>query len=241
MLLVGHQPNYLPYLGFFHKIAQADLFVIVDNVQFVKRGPFGWIHRNRIRTDGGEGWSWLTVPVLTKGKFEQKIRDVELDPDAPWARKHWKSLEWAYRGAPQFAWTAERLRPGYDRTWKRLAELNEEVIRVLLDAFGIRTPVERAGDRGVEGKATEYVVNLCRTYGADAYLSGIHGRDYLDPAAFAAAGINLRFQEFEHPVYPQGRPGPFVPNLSAVDLLFQRGPESRGILLSEKRKVESEK
>ncbi len=234
MLLVGHQPNYLPYLGFFHKIAQADLFVIVDNVQFVKRGPFGWIHRNRIRTDGGEGWSWLTVPVLTKGKFEQKIRDVELDPDAPWARKHWKSLEWAYRGAPHFAWTAERLRPVYERSWKRLAELNEEVIRILLEAFGIRTPVERAGDRGVEGKATEYVVSLCRAYGADAYLSGVHGRDYLDPAAFAAAGIDLRFQEFAHPVYPQGRPGPFVENLSAVDLLFQCGPESRRILLSEK-------
>ena len=228
MILVGHQPNYLPYPGFFHKIAQADLFVIVDNVQFVKRGPFGWMHRNRIRTP--DGWMWLTVPVITKGRFTQKILDVELDPDAPWARKHWRSLEWSYRGAPHFAAYADRFRAVYERPWKRLAGLNEAVIREMMGAFGIGVPVERAGARGVEGKSTGYVVNLCRAFGATVYLSGVHGRDYLDPAPFAEAGIELRFQEFAPPVYAQCQPGGFVPGLSAIDLLFNCGPECLKVL-----------
>src|SRR3989338_6081487 len=100
MLITGHQPNYIPYAGFFHKIVQAEAFVIVDNVQFVKRGPFGWIHRNKIRTQSG--WDWLTVPVITKGKFSQKINETIIDNKMPWRRKHWKTIEFNYRKAPHF-------------------------------------------------------------------------------------------------------------------------------------------
>lgn len=230
MLLVGHQPNYLPYLGFFHKLLRADRFVIVDNVQFVKRGRFGWIHRNRILTNAGP--QWLTVPVLTKGKFDQTIRETRVDRKLPWARKHWKAIEIHYGKTPHFARYAPPFAAVYTggREWDSLAELNEVLIRALLTAFGIDVPVARASDLGVSGKATDYVIDLCRKTGADAYLSGVHGRDYLDVPRFAEAGIGLRFQEFAHPRYPQAYPGPFTPNLAALDLLFNCGPESRAIL-----------
>lgn len=228
MLLTAHQPNYLPYAGFFHKVAQADRFIIVDTTQFVKRGPFGWIHRNKIRT--AEGWQWLSVPVHTSGKFTQPIHQTLIRNDLPWRRKHWRAIEFNYRAAPHFSRYAGGLQAIYDREWNLLSDLNAELIRFILHALEIETPVSLAGAAGIEGKATELVINLCRAAGADAYLSGVHGHDYLDEAAVRAAGIDLRFQQFEPPVYPQCHPGPFVTNLSVLDLLLNVGPGARALL-----------
>jgi hypothetical protein len=227
MILTAHQPNYLPYLGFVHKAARADMFMVVDTVQFVKRGPFGWIHRNRIL--GPNGVQWLTVPVITKGRFGQTIRDVEIRNDLPWRRKHWRAIEVAYRGAPHFARYAPALLDVYEREWTHLAPLAVCLIRLLFEWFHIDIPVRIASEEGIAARRTDLIIAMCRHVGADTYLSGIHGRDYLDEAAVAAAGIRLVYQQFSHPVYPQGRE-PFVPNLSAIDLLFRCGPDSRRIL-----------
>lgn len=229
MIVTGHQPNYLPYPGFFEKIARADLFVVVENVQFVKRGPFGWIHRNKIRT--GDGWDWLTVPVLTKGKFTQTIRETRINNAEPWARKHWRSIEWNYGKAPHFAAHADALRAVYERKWEWVWELSVELIRLILGWLAVRTPVKISQDLGIAGEATDLVVDICRKTGADTYLSGAHGKDYLEAAKFDAAGLKLVFQEFEPRVYPQTPPGPFVPNLSVLDLIFNCGPDSRRVLL----------
>ena len=230
MILTGHQPNYLPYLGFFHKIAFADAFVIVDTTQFVKRGPFGWIHRNRIRAANAEGWMWLSVPVLSSGRFTQTIAESRIDPKVPWRRKHWRSLQLAYQKAPHFAAHAPFFEGLYAKEWDRLSDLSEAVILYLMGAFGLSTPVHRASDLKAEGKATELVLDLCRRMKADAYLSGIHGRDYLDTAAVERAGVRLLFSDFAHPTYPQQGHAGFVPNLAALDLLFNAGPESGRIL-----------
>jgi hypothetical protein len=229
MLLTAHQPNYLPYLGFFHKIALADRFVVADTVQFVKRGPFGWIHRNKIRT--AEGWQWLSVPVHTKGKFTQRICDTMIRNDLPWGRKHWKALVFNYRKAPHFERYAPRLEAIYARPWEKLGDLNEALIRLMLEFLQIERPILRASQEGIQGKATELIVNLCRAAGTDRYLSGVHGRDYLDPARLEEAGIHVTIQPFTHPTYPQCQPGPFVPNLTALDLLFNVGPGSRAVLM----------
>jgi hypothetical protein len=231
MILTGHQPNYLPYLGFLHKIAHADTFLIVDTVQFVKRGPFGWIHRNRIRTH--QGWMWLSLPVKTHGRYHQSIAEAELDNKLPWARKHLRSISMAYAKAPHFEEHRPFLGDLYGRPWTHLAPLCEEVIRYLIQAFRLEVEVLRLSDLKSRGKASDLIVNFCRELGADTYLSGVHGRDYLDQEAFERAGIDLVFQEFRHPVYPQCHPGDFVPDLSAIDLLFNAGPRSPSILLGE--------
>lgn len=234
MILTGHQPNYLPYAGFFDKIARADRFLVVDNVQFVKRGSFGWMHRNRIRTDSVQGWDWLSVPVLTSGKFTQKVREARIDPALPWARKHWKTLEWNYRKSPYFPLYAPELAELYAKPWDGFCEMTCAFIEVLLRFLGIRTPVERQSVLGVTGEGGGLILNLCRAVGADAYLSGTHGRDYLDPAALQAGGVRVVFQDWSCPPYPQGRPGPFVPDLSVLDLLFHCGPDSLKVLLRDR-------
>ena len=229
MLVTGHQPNYLPYPGFFEKIARADLFVLVDNVQFVKRGPFGWIHRNRIKV--GSAWEWLTVPVLTKGKFTQTIRETEINNAEPWRRKHWRTIERSYARAPCFSLYADEWKRVYEREWKWLWELSAEVLRLVLKALSIDTPVRIASELGIQGKGSEYVLDLCRKTGATAYLSGVHGRDYLDEPSFREAGVSLMFQDFPPLRYRQTPPEPFLENLAILDLLFNCGPDSRRYLL----------
>ena len=232
MLLAGHQPNYLPYPGFFHKALQADLFLIVDTVQFVKRGPFGWIHRNRIRAREEPGWSWLTVPAITHVRYHQTINETRIDNRLPWRRKHWRTIEERYRRSPGFAEYGPLLSAVYAREWDSLAGLNETLIRELMGALGIGTPVRRLSDLTARGRASELIVNFCRELGADEYLSGVHGRDYLDESLFAEAGIRLTYQEYRSPVYAQPLGGEFVPNLSVIDLLFSAGRESRAVLES---------
>lgn len=235
MILTGHQPNYLPYLGFFHKIARADRFLIVDNVQFVKRGPFGWIHRNRIRTCSPEGWEWISVPIQTKGRFEQKICDAQIDNSLPWARKHWRTLEWNYRKARYFNDYAAEFKEMYGRPWTSFTELSCAFIELLLRKLGIQKDAPRTSALAIAGESTGLVLAMCRAGGADTYLSGVHGKDYLDPAEFERNGLKLVFQEFSCPVYPQCWPGPFVPNLSAIDLLFNCGPDSLRVLLNDRQ------
>ncbi|HYE98777.1 MAG TPA: WbqC family protein [Planctomycetota bacterium] len=230
MMLTGHQPNYLPYPGLFEKIARADRFVVVDDVQFVKRGPFGWIHRNRIRTTSPQGWDWLSIPVLTSGKFTQTIREAKVDDRLPWTRKHWRSLEWNYRKAKYFAEIGPELRALYERPWTMLCDVTVAFLELFLRLLGIRTPVDLQSRLGVKGESTGLIVNLSKAVGADVYLSGAHGRDYLDPAALEASGVRVEFQDWRCPEYPQCQPGPFIPNLSIVDVLFNCGPDSMKVI-----------
>ena len=123
MLLTAHQPNYLPYPGFFQKIAAADEFLVVDTTQFVKRGPFGWIHRNRIRNH--QGAQWLSLPVLHKGRYTQRICDTLLNPKLPWRHKHWRSIELNYGKAPHWAEYHAGLREIYEREWSELSLLKD--------------------------------------------------------------------------------------------------------------------
>jgi hypothetical protein len=230
MILTGHQPNYLPYAGFFEKIARSDRFLVVDNVQFVKRGTFGWMHRNRIRSGSAEGWDWLSVPVLSKGRFTQEIREAEIDNSTPWPRKHWRSIEWNYRKAPHFRTYADRFRDLYERPWKKFCELSCAFIELILDLLGLPRSMDRTSALGISGESTGLVVAMCKATGADTYLSGVHGRDYLDAGEFERHGIRLVFQDFAGSAYPQCWPGPFVPNLSVIDVLFNCGPDSLKVI-----------
>ena len=228
MIVVGHQPNYLPWLGLCAKVACADVFVVADNLQFVKRGPFGFQHRAKIRTP--DGWQWLTVPVLTKGKYTQRIRDVEINNALSWRRKHWRAVEQNYHGAPHFDAYADALKDVYESDWRRLVDLNVTCLRFTLEALGIDRPIRIASDLGVSGKGTDYIIDLCRKTGADTYLHGRHGRDYADFTAIEAAGIRNLSQEYAHPEYAQRFEG-FEPFMAAIDLLLNHGPDSSRILM----------
>lgn len=232
MIVAGHQPNYLPWLGFFHKIATVDAFMLVDTVQFVKRGTFGWMHRNRIRTNTPEGWQWLSLPVQSKGKREQTCAEAELQNQQDWRRKHWSAIEFNYRKAAHFDAYAPAFLAIYEREWTHLAALSHALVQAACDALGITTPIVRSSEVGVGGEAHELLANICRHYGASTYLSGKHGADYLDLDVMNRKGVEVVFQEYTHPIYAQCQPGAFQPYMCVLDLLFNEGPRSLEILMS---------
>lgn len=224
-MLVGiHQLHYLPWLRYVHKIACSDVFVILDNIQYNKNG-----HQNRNRIKTPQGALTLTVPVFDH--FAQSLDSVRIDNKRNWAAKHWRSIEQNYRRAPYFERYAPALSAFYQRPWERLNELNRPMLAYFLEALEIKTPVLYASDLDVPGEATTRLANLIRAAGGSAYLTGAYALEvYLDAEELAAAGITLEIQTWNAIAYPQAH-GPFIPDLSIVDLLMQCGPQSRKVLL----------
>ncbi|TMK55991.1 MAG: WbqC family protein [Actinobacteria bacterium] len=186
-----HQPQYLPYLGFFHKVNHADVFVVMDGVQF----------------------------------------QLLIDRNDAWQRRHLTALRLNYARSPFFERYWDPLEDLLDRPWQRLVDLNVATTRWSMDAMGISTPSTLMSSLDVDGAASELLVNICRAIGADRYISGTGGKRYMDLDLFAAAGIEVLWQEFESPLYAQPFPRVgFVPDLSVVDALFSCGPDVKAFL-----------
>lgn len=224
MKVAIHQPQYLPWLGYFDKMDQADCFVLLDDVQFTKNE---WQNRNRIKA--AADWQWLTVPVLHR--FPQRINEVRINQADPWSRKHLRTLVSNYTSAPFFNLHRPFFEEIYAREWTLLLDLNLVAITYLVEALGIRTKLVLASSLPVPAgvEATERLIAICRAVGGDTYLSGVGGRGYLDLALFEEAAIQIVFQAFHTRPYPQ-RFGAFVPDLSAVDLLFNCDSDSLRII-----------
>jgi len=225
MILTAHQPVYLPWLGLFHKISLADLFIYFDQVQYQ---PKDWNNRNKIKVNNGE--LLLSVPVKTKGHRQKNISEIEINNDIPWQRKHWKSIKFAYEKSPYFSTFACFFDELYNsRVWTNLTELNLHMLRWFLMVLGIDVELRLARDYNFTGYKSELVRDMCLKLGANMYIFGALGKDYSDIESFTKSGISLLFQDYIHPVYPQ-QYGDFIPNLSIIDLLFNCGPNSLKIL-----------
>lgn len=224
MKVAIHQPQYLPWLGYFDKMDQVDAFVLLDTVQFKKNE---WQNRNRIKT--ASGWQYLTVPILHR--FPQRIGEVEINNRMPWARKHLQALISNYAPAPFFDVHRPFFEEVYHREWTLLLDLNLTILAYLVEVLKIRTKLVLASSLALPDRegATDRLIAICQALGAESYLSGVGGKNYLDLRRFEEAGIQVLFQEFQCPKYPQ-RFGPFEPNLSIVDLLLNCGEESLKIL-----------
>ncbi|HEX8920761.1 MAG TPA: WbqC family protein [Pyrinomonadaceae bacterium] len=224
MLVSIHQPEHLPWLGFFEKMQRADLFVLLDDVQFSKGD-----YQNRNRVKGANGPQWLSVPVVQH--FPQKISEVAVAGNT-WRSKHWKTLVSCYASAPHFETFAPMFENFYRRSWAKLADLNVAAIELLACALGIEKKWVFASELRVGGQKSELVLNICKALGAKGYYSGRTGSAYLDREAFRQAGVEIIVQNFNHPTYEQlfmKRQG-FVPNLSALDLLFNCGTQGLGLI-----------
>jgi hypothetical protein len=227
MLVAIHQPNYLPWLGYLDRMATADLFIVLDHVQFERRN---YQNRTQILLEGEA--RWLTVPVVQLSQKE-RIIDKRVDNSEGgsrlWGPNHFKTLRYAYRKSPYFERYAPRLKELLEAPWDRLLDLNMAMLEFMRDVFEIRTPLRLSSQMDADGARSELLLNLCREVGPDTtFLGGLGGsRRYLDQEAFASAGIGVRWQELEHPVYPQCGGGPFTPGLTALDLLFNVGPDAR--------------
>ena len=221
MIVAGHQPNHLPWLGFFDKMRRSDVFIIEDNVQFERQG---FTNRNRLMTSNGV--KWLSVPVehVNQPLLVNEIKVAnKAEPD--WKQRHWLTLKHNYCKAPYWSEFSDFFEKTYESEWSLLIDLNMHLIKGLMGFLGIDTPLVLSSSLGASGKKTELIIAQCKKVGADIQLAGNGCKDYIDNKRFEQEGINLVFQEFSHPKYAQTRPG-FVSSLSVVDYLFCTGGKS---------------
>jgi hypothetical protein len=214
------QPTYLPWIGYFALMDMADVFVFLDDVQLSKQS---WQTRNRIKSEAGKELM-LSVPVRHAGN--QPIKDVEID-GAHWIAKHLKSFEQNYRKAPHFAEAMTLYEPVLRSESAKLCDLNTALISGIADRLGISGKrinsseiAEKSADR------RDRLVDICKQVGADTYLSPAGAAGYLNEddgeAQFAAKGMTLLYQRYEHPYYPQVN-GAFLPYMCVLDLIANVG------------------
>ncbi len=217
-----HQPNYLPWLGFFKKISASDIFVFLNDVQYEKNG---WHNRNKIRNS--DGWMWLTVP--TNAKLGMKLNEVKIDYSSNWQKKHLKSIEINYSKSTNFKKFWHEIEMIYNKKHELLMDLNLELIKFIMKNLNIKTQTIFSSKLKIRETSSERILSICKKLDAKIYLSGALGKEYLNLDDFQKNGIEVIFQNFKHPFYDQNYK-PFISNMAAIDLLFNRGDESPNIL-----------
>lgn len=215
------QSNYIPWKGYFDMIAAVDEFILYDDMQYTR---CDWRNRNQIKTR--QGVRWLTIPVLVKGRFGQKIREAEID-GTDWAAAHWKTLVQNYRRAPCFAEIASWLEPLYlEQSFTHVSQLNRRFIEAICNYLGIKTAITSSWDYTLVDGRTERVADLCVQAGGTEYISGPAAKDYVDERVFSDLGIKLTWFNYEgYPKYPQLW-GEFDHAVSILDLLFNCGKDA---------------
>ena len=218
-----HQPQYLPWLGYFDKLYRCDVLCLLDTVQY-KKNEFQ--NRNRIKT--ADGWQWLTVPVTYR--FPQRINEVGVNQTVDWQRKHLQAIKINYSKAPFFDTYYASFEQFYQKSYELIADVNVASIELLMELLGREGKLVLASSLQVETEDPTFrLVEVCKILGGDFYLSGIDGAKYMNVGMFKNHKVEVLFQNFKHPHYPQCY-GPFEPNMSVVDLLFNCGPESLAII-----------
>lgn len=226
-MIVGiHQPNFIPWCGFFYKIFLSDVFVLMDCVQYSKGSVI-----NRVKIRSRNGWMWLTVPVLTKGKFGQEIRYVEVNDNYDWRRSHLNTLRTSYGKAAYFDEYYSIFENIYFEKSRKLSDINICFIRRIMGRLDMGAKkIIRLSELGVNGHGSDLVLNTVMALQGKCYLSGTGARDYNQEQDFAKSGIKLAYLDFVHPHYQQLNYGDFVQGLSVIDLLFNHGPEAMNII-----------
>lgn len=200
----------------------CDLFVILDDIVLSKTAI---TNKNKIKSP--EGSRLLTVPLANKNC---QIKDVTTFDDGKWPQKHWGSIQRSYARAPYWKHYQKLFLPIFENPDEKLADFNLRLIDVIRTELDIKTPIIRSSEiQGATGHKGEKIINICKALNASDYLSGTGAKTYNDEKEFEKNQIRLLYQEFESPVYPQLW-GDFIPNLSAIDLLFNCGPQSKELL-----------
>lgn len=224
-IMTAHQPNYLPWIGLFSKVKQSECFVIADIFEAGNQTVF---NKNKVRTNSG--WIYLTVPLGHRAD-RMKICDIHLPEDNQWKAQHWQTIYRNYAKTKYFNYYSEFFLDLYKREFTYLWEFNIEVIRFLMTCFDINVKMVKASEIVDEQgmSATDSIIAFAKNVGANTYLSGPSGKVYLETQKFTDNDVQLSYFKFEHPVYQQRYDG-FEQNMSAIDLLFNTGPESGNII-----------
>lgn len=211
MIMSAHQPAYLPWLGYFDKIKRSDIFVFLDTVQYEKNS---FTNRNRIKTKDGS--IWLSIPVIKTDHFDKKMDEMPIDKRVCWQRKHLNSIQMSYAKAPRFKELFPGLKELYSKDYDYLVDATWDHLMFWLEILDIKTKIVKSSSLDIHSKKSDFVLDLCEATGADYYISGALGRDYLEVDKFEEKGVHVEFQSYQHPVYRQLY-GEFVPNMGIVD------------------------
>lgn len=227
-----HQPNFFPWLGYFDKTAKVDVFILMDNAQFPKKGGT-WCNRVKVMVSGKD--DWITMPVDRSYHGVRPIRDIKINDKTPWRAKLLKSIQASYGRTPFFKTVFDLLERLISNKTDSLAEFNIHAVSVMMEILGIdKSKLTIGSSLNASGNATDLLISMVKAAGCDAYMCGGGADGYQEDSKFAAAGIKLIYQNFQHPVYNQMRNG-FIPGLSVIDALFHVGPQMCGGLLSPER------
>ena len=219
MKVAIHQPNFFPYPGFFHKLTLADTFVIMDNTQYDKK----FTNRNKIVLPNN--WTWFQVPINKNHKFSVNSL-VEINNNISWKNKHLKMLHHSYSNSKYYQIIEPLFQNLYSKDWKMLFDLTYESLKQTLNFLNIKIKILKESELNISGKSSERLINICKNIGADVYVSGIGGKNYMDEKLFAKNNVNIEYQNYSSIVYEQHQTTKFIPDLSIIDLLFNLGRDS---------------
>ena len=231
LILTIHQPEYMPWLGFFAKLAAAETYVVLDNVQY--RHKY-FQNRNKIR--GANNDTWINVPVLRKGERNTLIKDIKINNALNWKRKNWMNIKSNYSKAPYFENYSSYFENLFLSDWELLVDLNLNIIKACLEFLNINTKIYRASELGIENTGEQLILDICNFYKPDVYISGksgIAGQGHKYESEFLKNNIKVLYQKFNHPKYKQAHNREFSSNMSVIDLLFNHGPDSLDIIKQE--------
>lgn len=222
-ICVISQPRWFPGLHYLHRMMVAEVFVIFDSVQFNPRHE-----ENRAKLRTARGGDWLTVPMRRTSR-EQLIRDTLVDNSQPWQRKAWQTIQHLYGKAPHFQTYGPAVQRIVETPAETLTQLDRASWELALLLLGIRCRFVYSSELPVSGKGPRLLLDICKYLGADTYLSGGFGREYLDIEEFGREGVDVLFHQYAYGPYPQRHEG-FVPFLSYLDVLFNTGLDRAAVL-----------
>ncbi len=236
MIITIHQPEHLPWLGLFNKMAKAQRYVILDSVQYEKN-----YFQNRNRILGTNGVQWISIPVSNKGHMDGSIATTRIADDSKnskWREKYLQTIRQSYGKYPYFNNVYPLLERCILLDTDLFWEINIAIIRTFNEQLDIHPEYLRSSELGVDGLKSDLILDICKKAGADVYIAGPSGRDYLDMDSFRDAGIKVVFNDYHHPVYPQRRTEEFISHLSALDLFMNVGfAEAKKIIMQDNEGV----
>lgn len=229
MIVTIHQPEHLPWLGFFNKLAKAELFIILDSVQFEKN-----YFQNRNRIIGSNGPQYIGIPTLTTGHMDGTIATTKIatHSNPKWRNKYLNTITMSYSKHPYFNDVYPIVESAINMDTEYFSDINVNIIKNFADKLGFNPKYISSTELSVNGLKSDLILEICKKVNATTYIAGPSGRDYLNMESFSNAGINVVFNDFHHPTYPQKKTKEFVPYMSALDLFMNCGfEESRKIIM----------
>ncbi len=214
-----HQPDFIPYIGFFNKISKSDFFVIMDNVQLSKSG---WTHRDKIKTK--KGVEWLTIPIK-KINFKQKINEIKISNDKDWKKKHLNLIYENYKDSKFYTEIIEVIKEIYLFETSYLFEFNLNAINIILELLDIKTNIKLLNKIDAKGNKSFLLINILKSLNGKVYVSGMGAKNFINMNEFEKNDLKVNFNNFKHPIYEQLH-GKFICNLSIIDILFNCGIQS---------------